>query len=94
MKSWMPADSAFYGRPRGAHRGWRLTHDLAPLGCAVGDEDHVADLGGFERGTRNARFLNQPLDFGQPGEFETSSDAAILANFCRELLLSFNPGAI
>ena len=71
-----------------------MTHDFAPLGCAVSDEDYVANLGGFESRSGDAGFLDQPLDFGEPGEFETSADTAILADFCRELLLGFNPRAI
>src|SRR6266446_2287374 len=82
------------GGPRGAHRGWRLTGDFAPLGCAVGDEDYIADLGGFKSGSAYAGFLNQLLDFGEAGEFEASADATELADFCRQLLLSFNPRAI
>ncbi len=83
-----------YGGPLGAHRGWRLTHDFAPLGSAVGDEDNVADLAGFKSGSGNAGFLDQLPDFGQPGEFETSADTTIVADFRGELLLGFNPCAI
>src|SRR5208283_2589311 len=82
------------GAPVGAHGGGRLTHDFSPLGCAVGDEDNVADLGGFERGSRDAGFLDQLFYFRQAGEFEASADAAILANFRGELLLDSNPGMI
>ena len=71
-----------------------MTHDFAPLRCAVGNEDDIADLGGFESGSGDAGFLDQPLDFGQSGEFETSADAAIFADFRCELLLGFNPCAI
>ena len=94
MKSWIPAESDCDGGPFGAHRGWRLTYDFAPLGRAVGDEDYVANLGGFQSGSGDAGLLDQLLDFGEAGEFETSANAAILADFCRELLLSFNPRAI
>ncbi len=72
-----------HGGPFGAHGGWRLAYDFAPLGCAVGDEDNVADLSSFKSGSGDAGFLNQFLDFGQPGEFETSADTTILADFCR-----------
>src|ERR1019366_4279711 len=83
-----------YGGPLGAHRGGRLTHDFAPLGSAVGDEDNDADLAGFKSGAGNAGFLDQLLDFGQAGEFETCADTTILADFRGELLLGFNPCAI
>src|SRR5229473_8572230 len=63
-----------HGGPLEAHSGWRLTHDFAPLGCAVGDKDYVADLSGFKSRSGDSGFLNQFLDFGQPGEFETSAD--------------------
>ena len=82
------------GGPIGAHGGGRLTDDFAPLGSAVGNEDNVADLGGFEGGTGNAGFLDELVDFGQAHEFETSADAAILADFGGELLLVFDPRAI
>src|SRR5258707_166734 len=71
------------GSPLGAHRGWRLAYDFAPLGSAVGDEDYVADLGSFKSGSSNAGFLNQPLDVGEARKFEAPADTAILADFCR-----------
>ena len=83
-----------HGGPLGAHRGGRLAHDFAPLGSAVGDQHNVADLSGLKSGSADARLLDQLSDFGQAGEFETSADAAILADFGRELLLRLNPGAI
>ena len=79
------------GGPIGAHRGGRLTHDLAPLRGAVGDEDDVANFGGFKSGSADAGFLNQRLDFGKAGKFETSADTAVLADFRGELLLGLNP---
>src|SRR6266481_7215455 len=80
--------------PRGAHRGWRLAYDFAPLGCAVGDEDHIADLGSLQSGSSDAGLLNQFLDFREAREFEASADTAILADFGSELLLGFNPRTI
>ena len=80
-----------HGGPLGAHRGRRLTHDFAPLRSAVGDQDNVADLAGFKSGSGNAGFFDQLSDFGQPGEFESSADPAILADFRGELVLGFNP---
>ena len=80
-----------HGRPLGAHRGRRLTHDFAPLGGAVGYQNNVADLAGLKSGSGNAGFLDQLSDFEQAGEFEASADAAILADFRGELVLGFNP---
>jgi hypothetical protein len=71
-----------------------LTDDFAPLGSAVGDENNVSDLAGLKSRSGNAGFLDRLPDFGQPGEFETSADAPILADFGGQLLLGFNPCAI
>ncbi len=83
-----------HGGPVGAHRGGRLAHNFTPFGSAVGDQHNVANLGGLKSGAADARLLDQLSDFGQPGEFEPSADAAVLADFSRELLLRLNPGMI
>ena len=83
-----------HGGPLGAHGRRRLADDFAPLGCAVGDHDHVADFAGFEGRSGDEGLLHWLLDFGQADEFKTPANAAILANLGGELLLGFNPCAV
>jgi len=51
------AGKSVHGAPVGTHGSRRLANDFAPLGGAVGDEDHIANLGGFESGSADAGFL-------------------------------------
>ena len=80
--------------PLETHGGRGLADDLAPLGGAVGDEDNVANLAGFQSRSGNPGFLDQLRDLGQAGELKASADAAELADFGGEPMLGFNPGAI
>ena len=83
-----------YSAPVGLHIRGRMQRNLAPLGRAVDQQNHVANFGGFQRGARNARFLHLPIDFTQAGKIEAAADAPELANLARQFLLSLNPMAI
>src|SRR5579859_2727301 len=80
--------------PCGAHGRGRAKYDLTPLGGAIDHRNHVANLGSLKSGSGNVRFLEKTVDLNQPGEVESSSDAAELTDFAGQRLLSFDPGPI
>ena len=57
-----------------------MEHDLAPFGGAIDDQNDVANLGGFESGAGDARFLDERIDVDESGKIEASADAAEFAN--------------
>ena len=61
-----------------------MEHDLAPFGGAIDDQNHVANLGGLESGTRNARFLHEQINVDESGKIETSADPSELSNLLSE----------
>src|SRR5262249_29915517 len=78
-------------RPRVLHCRRRMQRDLAPFGGAVGDEDDVTQLRGFECGSGYARLFEQRPGIKQSGKFKTTTSAQIIADFLCELLLTSDP---
>ena len=68
-----------------------MEHDLAPFRGAIDDQNHVANLGGFESRACDARFLHEQIDVDESGKIETSADPSELSNLLSECLLVFDP---
>ena len=72
----------------------RMQRDLAPLGGAVGQQQHVADLGNLQRGAADARLVQHIGRIEQAGEIEASARAQVAAQLFGELLLPLDPRAV
>src|SRR6266702_3564826 len=67
---------------------------FTPFGGAVDDEDGVAKLGGFERGSLNASALHELRGIDESAEIKASAGAEEGTHFGSELLLTVDPFGI
>ena len=71
-----------------------MERDFAPLGGTVHHGNDVANFRRLERGTLDARFLDQACGIAQTAKFKPAAHAPELANLFRELLLALDPDAV
>ena len=94
MKSASCRDSSDDRLPLRFDGSWRMQRDLAPLGCAVGQRQDVADLGQLQRRAADARLADQLRGIEQAVEVEAASRLEKAAKLARQLVLPLDPGAI
>ncbi len=71
-----------------------MQSDLAPLGGAVGQQQHVANLAELQRRAANARLVDQQSGIEQAVKIKAAAGAQVSAQLFRELLLPLDPGSV
>ena len=77
--------------PLGFDGNGRMQRNLAPLGSAVGQQQHVADFRQLQRRALNSRLVQQRRGIEQAVEIEAAAVAKISAKLFGQLLLALDP---
>ena len=68
-----------------------MQRDLSPLRRAIHHQNHIANFGGLQRSSRDARFLHEKSDFNQCGKIKSSAHAPEFPNLRHQFLLALKP---